>query len=53
MCKCPKVHFYEVKFKLEGMRTIAVHKNCGDVLSEAQFAEFEKNLVKLWSVEGA
>lgn len=51
MCKCPKVHFYEVKFQLEGMRTIAMHKNCGETLSEAQFAEFEKQLVKMWGME--
>ncbi len=51
MCKCPKVHFYEVKFKLDGMRTVPTHKNCGDVLSEAQFADFEKQLIKVWGME--
>lgn len=51
MCKCPKVHFYEVKFKLDGMRIVPMHKNCGDVLSEAQFADFEKHLIKIWGVE--
>ncbi len=51
MCKCPKVHFYEVEFKLEGMRTVPKHKNCGDVLSETQYSEFEKQLIKLWGYE--
>ncbi len=51
MCECPKVHFYEVEFKLEGMRTIPHHKNCGDPLSEAQFTEFEKQLVKSWGTQ--
>ncbi len=51
MCKCPKVHFYDVGFKLDGMRTVAVCKNCGDPLSEEQFAEFEQQLVKRWGME--
>lgn len=53
MCKCPRVHFYEIEFKLDGMRTVASHKNCGDALSEQQFNEFEKQLVKLWGMEPA
>ncbi len=51
MCKCPKVHFYDVEFKLDGMRVVAVCKNCGDPLSEEQFAEFEQQLVKHWRME--
>ncbi len=51
MCKCPKVHFYEIEFKLDGMRIISKHKNCGDALSEVQFIEFEKQLEKLWGIE--
>ena len=51
MCNCPKVHLYEVEFKLDGMKPVAYHKNCGDALSEPQFADFEKQLVKLWGME--
>jgi hypothetical protein len=51
MCKCPKVHLYEVEFKLEGMKPVPHHKNCGDALSEPQFTDFEKQLVKLWGME--
>jgi len=51
MCECPKVHFYEVEFKLDGMKTVSYHKNCGDALSEPQFVDFEKQLVKLWGME--
>ena len=50
MCNCPKVHFYEVQFKLDGMRTVPKHKNCGEVLSEPQFAEFEKQLLQHWGI---
>ncbi len=50
MCKCPKVHFYEVEFKLEGMRSIAYHKNCGERLSDTQAQEFDKQLLKLWGI---
>lgn len=51
MCKCPKVHFYEVEFKLEGMKSIAQHKNCGERLSDKQLEEFKKQLYKLWGVK--
>jgi len=51
MCECPKVHFYEVEFKLDGMKTVSYHKNCGDPLSEPQFVDFEKQLMKLWGME--
>ena len=43
MCNCPKVTFYEVEFKLVGMKVIATHKNCGDFLNEDQFSQFEKD----------
>lgn len=48
MCNCPKVTFYEVEFKLVGMKVIATHKNCGDFLNEDQFSQFEKELTKYW-----
>ncbi|MGC2668232.1 MAG: hypothetical protein WA220_03505 [Candidatus Nitrosopolaris sp.] len=48
MCSCPKVHFYEVEFKLAGMRVVPTHKNCGDALSEQQLAKFEKELIQYW-----
>jgi hypothetical protein len=48
MCSCPKVHFFEVEFKLAGMRVIPTHKNCGDLLSEQQLARFEKELIQYW-----
>jgi hypothetical protein len=51
MCKCPKVHFYEVEFKLAGMNVVPTHKNCGDSLNEDQSAKFEKELIKLWGFE--
>ena len=51
MCKCPRVHFYEVEFKLDGMRSIPHHKNCGDPLSDSQYAEFKKQLLKLWGIK--
>jgi len=50
MCSCPKVHFYEVEFKLAGMRVIPTHKNCGDPLSEQQLAKFEKELIQYWGL---
>lgn len=53
MCDCPSVHFYEVEFKLTGMKVIATHKNCGDPLSDVQFTKFEKELVKYWGIEEA
>jgi hypothetical protein len=51
MCGCPKVHFYEVEFKLAGMKVIPTHKNCGDPLSNEQFSKFDKELVKYWGIE--
>ena len=51
MCNCPKVHFYEVDFKLAGMKAIPTHKNCGDSLNDDQFSKFEKELVKYWGFE--
>jgi hypothetical protein len=53
MCDCPSIHFYEVEFKLMGMKVIATHKNCGDPLSDEQFTKFEKELVKYWGIEEA
>lgn len=51
MCNCPKVTFYEVDFKLVGMKVIANHKNCGDFLNPDQFSQFEKELTKYWGFE--
>ncbi len=51
MCNCPKVTFFEVDFKLVGMRVIANHKNCGDFLNGDQFSQFEKELTKYWGFE--
>lgn len=51
MCRCPKVGFYEIEFKLDGMRSIIYHKNCGEVLSEQQFSEIQKQMFKLWGVK--
>ena len=51
MCNCPKVTFYEVEFKLVGMKVIANHKNCGDFLNDDQFSQFEKELTKYWGFE--
>jgi len=48
MCSCPKVHFYEVEFKLAGMRVVATHKNCGDPMSAEQSAKFQKELIQYW-----
>lgn len=53
MCNCPKVHFYEVDFKLVGMKVVPAHKNCGDSLSNEQLAVFEKELIKYWGIEQA
>jgi hypothetical protein len=47
------VHFYEVEFKLYGMKVIASHKNCGDILSDEQLSKFEKELIKYWGFEQA
>jgi len=51
MCECPKIHFYEVEFKLDGMIVVPVHKNCGDRLNEKQADMFQKELVKSWGYE--
>lgn len=51
MCDCPKVHFYEVDFKLVGMKVVPSHKNCCNPLSNEQFSTFEKELVKHWGIE--
>jgi hypothetical protein len=48
MCNCPQVTFYEVEFKLVGMKVVANHKNCGDFLNDDQFSQFEKELTKYW-----
>jgi hypothetical protein len=51
MCECPKIHFYEVEFKLDGMVVVPTHKNCGDRLNEKQADTFQKELVKSWGFE--
>ncbi|GIU72101.1 MAG: hypothetical protein KatS3mg003_1580 [Candidatus Nitrosocaldaceae archaeon] len=51
MCRCPRVHFYEVEFKLDGMKSLAYHKNCGEVLSDQQFSEFKKQLLRSWGIK--
>ena len=51
MCECPKIHFYEVEFKLDGMIVVPVHKNCVDRLNEKQADTFQKELVKSWGYE--
>lgn len=51
MCKCPKVHFYEVDFKLAGLRVVPTHKNCGESLNVEQSLTFEKELIKYWNIE--
>jgi|GEM_PF-88548 len=51
MCDCPGVHFYEVDFKLYGMKVVPSHKNCGDPLNNEQFSKFEKELIKYWGIE--
>ena len=51
MCECPKIHFYEVEFKLDGMIVVPAHKNCGDRLNEKQADIFQKELVKSWGYE--
>ena len=51
MCECPKIHFYEVEFKLDGMIVVPTHKNCGSGLNEKQADTFQKELVKSWGYE--
>ena len=48
MCECPKIHFYEVEFKLDGLIVVPTHKNCGVSLNEKQADTFQKELVKSW-----
>ncbi len=48
MCNCPKVTFFEVDFKLHGMKVVPTHKNCGGSLNDDQFSQFEKDLNKYW-----
>jgi|TARA_B000000460_G_scaffold44212_1_gene27817 spore cortex formation protein SpoVR/YcgB (stage V sporulation) len=48
MCECPKIHFYEVEFKLDGMIVVPTHKNCGVMLNEKQNDTFQKELMKSW-----
>ena len=51
MCECPKVHLYEVEFKLEGMIVVPTHKNCGVSLNDKQSEKFQKDLMKTWGYE--
>jgi len=51
MCECPKIHFYEVEFKLDGLIVVPTHKNCGDRLNEKQADTFQKELVRSWGFE--
>ena len=48
MCSCPKVHFYEVEFKLAGMRVVPTHKKRGDPINEQQSSKFQKELNQYW-----
>jgi len=51
MCECPKIHFYEVECKLDGLIAVPTHKNCGDRLNEKQADILQKELVKSWGFE--
>ena len=51
MCNCAKIHFYEVEFKLAGMRVIPTHKNCGDPMTDEQSTKFQKELVQYWRID--
>ncbi len=51
MCECPKVHMYEVEFKMEGMIVVPTHKNCGVSLNDKQAEKFQKELMKTWGFE--
>ena len=51
MCNCPKVHFYDVDFKLYGMKVVPSCKNCGSPLSDEQAKKFEKEIMKHWGFE--
>jgi len=39
---------YEVEFKLDGMKVVPTHKNCGFDLGEKQADKFQHELVKSW-----
>ena len=51
MCDCSKVHFYDVDFKLYGMKVVPSCKNCGSPLSDEQSKKFEKEIMKHWGFE--
>jgi hypothetical protein len=51
MCECPKIPFYEVEFKLDGMIVVQSHRNCGDGLIEKQAHTVQKELVSSWGYE--
>lgn len=51
MCNCSKVHFYDVDFKLYGMKVVPSCKNCGFPLSDEQSKKFEKEIMKHWGFE--
>ena len=51
LCNCPKIHMFEVEFKLDGMVVVPTHKNCGFALDAKQADKFQKDLVKSWGLE--
>lgn len=51
VCNCPKIHFYEVEFKLAGMRVVPTHKNCGDPMTDEQSTKFQKELIQYWGID--
>ncbi len=51
MCDCPKIHLFEVEFKLKGLIVVPTHKNCGVSLNDKQSDVFRKELVKSWGLE--
>ena len=51
MCECPKVHLYEVEFKLDGMNVVPTCKKCGFALDAKQNEKFQKELVKMWGFD--
>ena len=51
VCECPRVHLYEVEFKLAGMVVVPPHKNCGSALGPKQAEQLQKDLVKSWGFE--
>jgi len=48
VCECPRVHLYEVEFKLAGMVVVPTHKNCGSALGPKQAEQLQKDLVRSW-----